>query len=114
MDITYIHPHGRDFVGFIPRFLYEDDVRPAAAQFNDRYSFGGGWRPMDGWDAVHEAPTSMMPQGFHSVLTIKYPGDPAYWPVAHIEFRDETIWVYQHAWVAIEQADGSVEISRMD
>ncbi len=113
MNITYFHPFAEELVGIIPNFLFESDPRPAAEQFNERYSFGGGWRPMGGWTAVHKAPRSGI-EGFHSVLTITYPGDPTYWPVAHITFRDQAVWIYQHAWVAVESADGSVEISRMD
>ena len=105
MQITYLHPSGPDLVGFIPTFLSESDPRPASEQFNERYAFGGGWRPMDGWRHSHQPDKG---------LTITYPGDPTYRPVASITLRDETIWVYQHAWVAIEAASGSVEISRMD
>lgn len=100
-----------DLVGIIPQFLSEDNPRPAAEQFDEHYAHGGGWRPMSGWTATHEA--SDVP-GFHSVLHIQYPGDPAYAPVAHIALGDESIWIYPHAWVAIEQADGSVEVARMD
>ena len=109
MQITHLHPHGPDLVGLIPTFLSERDPRGAAEQFNERYAFGGGWRPMDGWKTER-----VRRIGQDEVLDIRYPGDPPYAPVAKIAFRDETIWVYQYAWVAIEAASGSVEISRMD
>lgn len=108
-DIEILHPHGFDFVGFIPTFLEDDDPRPAAEQFNERYAFGGGWRPMNGWKTE-----KVRRIGQNEVLDIRYPGDPPYAPVARLRLRDETIWVYRDAWVAIEQVDGSVEIARMD
>ncbi len=105
MQITRYSPRADELIGFIPTFISEQDDRPAAEQFNERYAFGGGWRPMDGWK-IHHAPTGE--------LIIRYPGDPPYRPVAMIAFRNERIWIYPHAWVVIEQPDGSVEISRMD
>lgn len=105
MLITKYHPQALDLIGMIPDFLYPADPRPAAEQFNEHYAFGGGWRPMDGWETHHSVTGE---------LIIRYPGDPPYQPVAQIEFRSERVWVYSHAWVAIEQPDGSVEISRMD
>ena len=102
MEIKYFHKYGQDLVGFIPTFLRESDPRPAAAQFNERYAHGGGWSPMEGWALEIDS------------CAISYPGDPAYQPVAAIDFRDERIYVYQHAWVAIVQADGSFEVERMD
>jgi hypothetical protein len=106
MKITYLHPRGEDFVGMIPAFLHFLDPRPAAEQFDEKYAFGGGWRPMEGWTTEKFSDTN--------TLGIKYPGDPVLLPVARINFREEVVWVYAHAWVAIEQPDGRVEISRMD
>jgi hypothetical protein len=45
---------------------------------------------------------------------IKYPGDPQNKLLFEAKLRDETIRVYEHAWVAIAQPDGSFEIARMD
>lgn len=108
MNIQYFHPRAADLLGFIPDFLSESDPRPAAEQFDERYAHGGGWRPMEGWLHVITRPLDQ------KILSISYPGDPVLSPVASLQLRDETIWVYQNAWVAIEQPDGAVEISRMD
>jgi len=97
---TELRKFGFEMVGIIPLFLLDSDPRPAKEQFDERYSFGGGWRPMSGWTL--------------SGNRIKYPGDPPYSPVAGCIFRTETIYVYPHAWVAIVQSDGSFEVSRMD
>lgn len=105
MIVSILRPRGEELVGIIPQFLSTSDPRPAAEQFNESYAHGGGWSPMSGWRHSHQPDKG---------LTINYPGDPALRPVAVIALHDEKIWVYENAWVAIEQPDGSVEISRMD
>lgn len=90
-----------DHVGLIPAFLDPSDPRPAAAQFDERYAFGGGWSPMKGW--------TRRPDG-----TLKYPGDPPFKPLARMRLRNETITIHDCAWVCITQPDGSFEVSRMD
>jgi hypothetical protein len=108
MQITLYRPRAENFLGAIPDFLRADDERPAAEQFAERYAFGGGWSPMAGWK------TEQREGKLEQVLDIRYPGDEPLRPFALIEFRDEKIWIYESAWVAIEQPDGSVSISRMD
>lgn len=87
-------------VGYIPSFLSEDNPEPAAKQFNANYAHGGGWQPMKGWT--------------FSNGVLSYPGDPQEHPVAKLTFRDETIYVYNHAWVCIVQANSDFEVARMD
>jgi hypothetical protein len=89
-------------VGIIPGFLDLKDPRPACVQFDDKYSFGGGWRLMDGWTLIKDS------------LVLRYPGDPMLHPMVAIPFRDELIVVYDYAIVMILQKDGSFEVSRMD
>lgn len=102
MKITAYVPNVDAYLGYIPDMLRERDERPAAQQFNDAYSHGGGWRPFEGFKFNPE------------IMTIKYPGDPAFRPAARIDFRDEVILVYPSAWVLILQPDETYEISRMD
>lgn len=90
-----------DALGFLPMMLDENDPRPARDQFDAAYQHGGGWRPFEGFQ-------------LHSNDTIEYPGDPPYHPIGRTQLRDETIIVYQHAWVAIIQPNRSYEIARMD
>lgn len=94
--------HLDDIVGAIPYFLHNADPRPAREQFNERYAHGGGWMPMSGFKFDSEG------------QTLKYPGDPAYKPLAVGKLRDETIIVYQYAIVAIVQPSGAFEVARMD
>lgn len=95
------HPRALDMLGYIPQFISEDDPRTAAEQFNSSYAHGGGWQPMSGW--------TMGTDG-----GLKYPGDPKIMPVASAKLREEEIFVYPYAWVAIRQPDGKYEVARID
>lgn len=91
-----------DDLGMIPIFVDGYDTRSAQEQFAENYAHGGGWSPLAGW--VYDPETEK----------IKYPGDPALKPLAEAMLRDQRILVYPHAWVAVINADGSCEVSRMD
>ena len=96
-----LHPNATpEMLGYIPSFLNENDPTPAREQFNENYI--GGWHPFQGFKLNT------------ITLELEYPNDPPTVPLAYAEFRNEVIVVYQHAWVAIIQADGSFEVSRMD
>jgi hypothetical protein len=90
-------------LGYIPQFFSEADPRPAKEQINTAYAHGGGWRP-----------TSVAKQFKRVPNGIKYPGDPVYYEIARAKLRDETIILYEHAWLMIEQKDGSWEMARVD
>lgn len=91
-----------DALGFLPEMLNTDDPRPAAQQLDSAYQHGGGWRPFKGFSLNL------------SDMSITYPGDPAYKPIAETYLRDERILLYPHAWVLILQKDESFEVCRMD
>ena len=102
--ITYIHPQAnREMLGLIPNFLSPDDSRPAAEQFDANYQHGGGWRPYVGF--------AMLANGN---LKSKYPEDPDTRLLAEIKLREELIRIYEHAWVAVVQPDGTFTVARMD
>ena len=97
-----LHPRCTvDHVGFLPTFLDLDDPRPAAEQFQERYVHGG-WRNQSGFKTGKQR------------YSLHYPGDPPLNPIAVMHLRDETIMVYEHAYVAIWQKDGTFEACRMD
>ena len=107
MIVHPMHPQMTlDHLGYIPRVLSDNDPRPMKEQINDRYAYGGGWSPVPGYK--HK-------MGEGGIL--KYPGDPAHKPLARIQLSDgrsEFMYFYEHSIVAIVQADGSFEVSRMD
>jgi len=87
-----------DMLGFIPSFFYADDHRPAKEQINERYV--SGWRPFEGFKKTGDRLT--------------YPGDPPMDPLCAMVLRDEWMFFYPHAWVRIDNPDGTFEICRMD
>jgi len=102
MNVEILVPRtSEETLGLIPHFLHDTDARPAREQLDANYSHGGGWSPMPGF--------KMFPD-----KSIQYPGDPPMQPIARMKLREETIYVYPYAWVAIVKPDGKFEISRMD
>ena len=97
-----LHPRGLEMVGYLPMIFLPNDPRPAKEQAADRYAHGGGWNPNRKFSLNKEK------------MTIQYPGDPPLQAVAIASLNDETITVFQHAWVMITQNDGTYEIARMD
>jgi hypothetical protein len=81
--------------------LNDDNPAPAWEQFDRCYQHGGGWDPFVG-------------HTLHANNSLSYPGDPALYPVARAQLRDELILLYPYAWVAIVQPDRSFEVCRMD
>jgi hypothetical protein len=102
-----LSPRHAELLGYIPQFVNTDDPSPAAEQLHENYAHGGGWRPMEEWKLVGD-------RTFPFSMSIQYPNDPPYSPVAWGRLREELILVFNHAWVAIVQPDGAFEVSRMD
>jgi hypothetical protein len=106
--------NGRDAgrLGWIPEFFSEGDPRPAAAQLNENYAHGGGWRPFEGFVL-----TSRGDDGVQLPVAewrLQYPGDPAYAPVAFAYMRDEVLVLFPYGWLLIMQPDGKWKVSRVD
>lgn len=101
LEFTPLHPAVTPrHLGFLPTFVDPTDPRSAAAQFDANYQFGG-WRPFEGFKLNDDN-------------SLSYPGDPTKRPIATATLRDETICVYEHAWVAVIQPDRSFQVCRMD
>jgi hypothetical protein len=105
MIVTPLHPRlTREHLGYLPDILLDSDPRPMKEQIKDRYAYGGGWNPMSGMTLLDGR-------------TLHYPGDPLFEPIAKIVLegdRSEFAYLYEHDFVAIIQADGTFEVSRMD
>jgi len=89
----------RGHLGTIPSFLDPDDSRPAVEQFRERYV--GSWRNLEKATVSRNG-------------VMRYPGDPPLAPLFGTTLRDEVIFVYDCALVAVVTADGRCEVSRMD
>ncbi len=95
-----VHPRANaGHLGYIPTFLSNNDPRPAREQFDENYI--SGWQPFEGF--------KMAPNG-----DLLYPDDPPTKLLAVGQLRHERIHVYEHAWVAVVQPDGTFEVTRMD
>ena len=96
------HPRANmEMLGWLSGMLCEDDIRPAAEQFDTTYRHGGGWQPTSGF--------TMKPNG-----NLQYPGDRPTRLLYETKLHDETIRFYENAWVAIIQPNGDFEVCRMD
>jgi hypothetical protein len=96
--------HSRfDLVGFMP--LGVDPSSPIAAvpQLHAGYGHGGGWHDFEGFEFKDGDEPQLL-----------YPGDPPTEAVAFWNLREERIILFDHAWVAVVQPDGSFRVSRMD
>lgn len=95
---------GRSFhdLGLIPVIILRDDPRPVAEQLNDRYSHGGGWRPMARWKLNIDTREA------------QYPGDPRFQAIAWARLREERLMFFPYSWMAIIQPDDSFEMGRLD
>lgn len=94
-----------DAVGFVLFMLNDDNPKSAQEQLDDGYQHGGGFTPFKG-HTLH-----LNESGY----SLSYPGDddPTL-EVSRTKLRDETIVMFEHAWVAIIQPDGTYVIARMD
>jgi hypothetical protein len=95
-------------IGFIPDwFRNGDDVPPAQEQANAGYMQTG---------ACPYTPTSvefkLVRRG--DVYELQYPEDPPYKEMARTTIGDETVVVFEMAWVAIIQPDESFVVAHCD
>jgi len=98
-----LHPRmTEEALGFIPEMLSELNPCSAKEQLDNGYRHGGGWNPFKRFKFDP------------ATKSLKYPGDPAMKPLAVARLRDEEIYFYESAWVAIVQTNGDYEVSRMD
>jgi hypothetical protein len=88
-------------VGVLPRFIDPDSVLNARSQMDVAYQHGCGWQPSERF-ALDPASKALI-----CTDEVRLP------PLAVARLRDETIYVYDRAWVAVVQPDGSCEINRL-
>jgi hypothetical protein len=99
-----LHPKmTMDHLGLIPMLVHSTG-EPLKQQINRNYSHGGGWNPA-GFSKMVFNPAD---------CSAKYPGDPAMLPLASFDNQGEMLYFYDYAIVAVVDADGNAEFSRMD
>lgn len=106
--IRFKHPRATlEDLGMIPAIVLDADPRPLREQIEDRYSHGGGYCSMGNEFTV---------TADGKLSSDKYPDDPPFIPVAEMKFVNhaETLTLFSHGMVRIEQADGSFDVIRMD
>jgi hypothetical protein len=95
-------------VGTLKFFASEENPAPLNEQIDKVYC--GGWNPLREFTMKDNC--LIYPDMKNNCLI--YPDDPPLSPLAKATFRDQTIYVYMHGWVAIVEKDGSFEASRID
>lgn len=94
----------KESLGYLPTLLSVDDPRPLKEQISTNYAHGGGYSPFGDGKWTYDADKH----------TLHYPEDPPLWPIAQLDVRDETMYVYRHAICCIVQKDGTFVVIRMD
>ena len=92
-----------DALGFLPQIIRQYGGK-LKDQIAHNYAHGGGYSPFGQGKWVFDKTSKHL----------KYPGDPAYQPIAELAVGDELFIFYPHAVCAIVQKDGSFDVIRMD
>jgi len=111
--------------GYVPTFLDLLDERSAVEQINANYAHGGGWHKFEGFTLhglfgkesrfrIDHIQSNEIDLTDLSGIYLEYPGDPNVMARTAGVLRDELILMFDHAWVAVVQSDGSYEIARID
>lgn len=100
MTYDWNHP----ITGFLPELISPHDPRTVREQIESNYANGGGYNPVSGF--------TLQQKGSETLL--RFPGDPPFKEVARTQIRDETVILFDCAFVAIVQPSGSLAVTRMD
>lgn len=100
--ITFTNPH---HTGLLPTFFSEGDPLSAKEQVHQAYTHGGGWNSFPGFTLCNWE---------KGPATIEYAGDPSMREMSRAKLRDETIILFESAWLAIVQPNGDFDIARVD
>lgn len=90
-------------LGYLPEWLYEglSIGQGMEESLTTRYVYYSG-------------PTSTDDFKIEMDGSYEFPGDPISQPLARVKGEDETLYFYQHAFVAVIGKDGSTWFTRMD
>lgn len=99
----------QEAAGFLPEIFDENDPRPAAAQIDERYAHGGGWRPNSGF--------RLRNSHRHNEAILTFPGDPPFREInsSRLPLTGEILILFERGWLAVvQQETGRFEVTRMD
>lgn len=100
-----LHPKATaSHLGLLPNIIGERFGGTVAEQVARGYAHGGGYSPFREGKWQFTAADNCL----------KYPGDAKMKPIASIKVLEEMVYLYDHAIVAIVQADGTFAVIRMD
>lgn len=92
-------------LGLIPVLISAGDPRCVREQIESNYAHGGGFNPTPGFS---------LELGLPGKAKLHYPGDPALREWGRATINEELVIVFDCAFVAIVQRDGSFAVTRMD
>jgi hypothetical protein len=110
MGVVFYQKHKEavpDHIGLVTMMLNPDAKGTAVQQLDAGYGHGGGWRPFEGFKMLEDGNMQYGDPNEENA-------DPPTQLLWEAQFNDETIRVYQNAWFAVVQKDGSFEVCRMD
>lgn len=96
--------------GYLPMIIVPQSPEPAKVQIEQRYAHGGGFYKFNGFNLVGDRDT---PAGH---LCLSYPDDLLNHEISriHLPKTDELVVLFEGSFVAIIQANGDFEVTRMD
>jgi len=101
-----VRAHPANVFGALNEFFWDSDERPAVEQIHDRYSYGGGWSPLEGFELAGDWKKP-------GEVSIIYPGDSPLQEIGRTQLREETIILFECEWLCIVQPNGDFEVSRV-
>lgn len=101
--VYYMRPGYRpEDIGFVPYFFEAGDERHPAEQIAERYAHGGGWTPQEGFTIEEDGLRYKDGAKDRLLFSFMVHGHP------------QTLHLYECAWLAIVEPDGSFAVSRVD
>ena len=92
-----------ELIGVIPMWLESMPAHPAREAIDNNYAHGGGWFSMKGFTVNEEG-------------VLSYPEDPDLYPIVEYirEGHDERCFQYEYGWVSVVDAEGNLDVARID
>lgn len=104
----YDHRFGREVLGLLPALISNEYFGNVAEQLERNYAHGGGYRDL----------TKLEPDKWvfnKRKKTLRHRAERStFKPIASTQIKDEQVYFYQYALLAIVKPDGSFAVTRVD